>query len=588
MKTLIFLLALSFGCANANELQKVQEASKVTTQVVSNRFVIEPVFGEFAGNLLMKLNLENRLNLRFVAQQGRFLMIEDQNIRNSSDVLRILNLLRKTATLKSADPAPVWKNQDVNQSLHTDPGWSNFNALFGGEPDAYNPRVPELMRFTQSLDSSKTGVVAILDVGRSQKSTNDTDSKLISEANFMESDTAFGDARDIDNDPNQKNHAGQIASLYSAIGNNQFGIAGIEQRSGFVQIRAFSESKSKPFSVENSIRWAAGLAIDGVPNNPNPAKVLNLSFGSENACSNSMQAAIDDAIDAGSIVIASAGNEGFVGFITQPANCSGVISVGSLQANGELSNFSNSSDKLKISTIGEFVPMSDPAGTSELVNTSGTSFSAPVVGSVILSAAIEKPDLNAAQVLNALAGLENVAAQTVNLTNGQQRTICENGSCGKKLDAIQFYEAMTASAVPTATAKASKALGSALVNVRNISVAQVRESVNAEILTASFDEVTGQMNFESSENGSFQIRFFADEAGNAAGARVGIEYLMNVEVQNLKVKSFSNAQEVQATEPQNPNPSQPVAESGGGGGGSLSLLGLLGLFCLVAKFKRVR
>lgn len=588
MKTLIFLLALSFGCANANELQKVQEASKVTTQVVSNRFVIEPVFGEFAGNLLMKLNLENRLNLRFVAQQGRFLMIEDQNIRNSSDVLRILNLLRKTATLKSADPAPVWKNQDVNQSLHTDPGWSNFNALFGGEPDAYNPRVPELMRFTQSLDSSKTGVVAILDVGRSQKATNDTDPRLIREANFMESDSAFSDARDIDNDSNEKNHAGQIASLYSAIGNNQFGIAGIEQRSGFVQIRAFSESKSKPFSVENSIRWAAGLAIDGVPINPNPAKVLNLSFGSRNACSNSMQSAIDDAIDAGVIIVSSVGNEGFVGFITQPANCAGVIAVGSLKPSGELSNFSNSSDKLKISTIGEFVPMSDPAGTSELVNSSGTSFSTPVVGAVILSAAIEKPDLNAAQVLNALVGLEDVAAQTVNLTNGQQQTICGNGSCGKKLDAIEFYEAMTASQVPIATARASKALGSALTNVRNISVAQVRESANAEILTASFDEVTGQMNFESSENGSFQIRFFADEAGNAAGARVGIEYLMNVEVQNLKVKSFSNAQEVQATEPQNPNPSQPVAESGGGGGGSLSLLGLLGLFCLVSLLKRVR
>lgn len=587
MKTLIFLLALAVGSVNAQPLQKSNHGfERQTTQVVSKRFVIEPVFGEFAGNLLMKLNLENRLNLRFVAQQGRFLMIEDQNIRNSSDVLRILNLLRKTATLKSADPAPVWKNQDVNQSLHSDPGWSNFNALFGGEADSYNPRVPELMRFTQSLDSSKTGVVAILDVGRSQKSTNDTDSKLISEANFLESDTAFGDARDIDNDPNEKNHAGQIASLYSAIGNNQFGIAGIEQRSGFVQIRAFSESKSKPFSVENSIRWAAGLAIDGVPNNPNPAKVLNLSFGSQNACSNSIQSAIDDAIDAGAIVVSSAGNEGLVGFITQPANCAGVIAVGSLKPSGELSNFSNSSDKLKISTIGEFVPMSDPAGTSELVNTSGTSFSAPVVGAVILSAVIEKPDLNAAQVLNALAGLENVAEQTVNLTNGQQRTICENGSCGKKLDAIEFYEAMTASAVPTATAKGSKALGSALTNVRNISVVQVRESVNAEILTASFDEVTSQMNFESSENGSFQIRFFADEAGNAAGARTGVEYVMNIEVQNLQVASFTNPQAVQVVQPEEPDLAQPVAASGGGG--SLNLFGLLGLFCLVSLLKRVR
>ena len=79
----------------------------------------------------------------------------------------------------------------------------------------------------------------------------------------------------------------------------------------------------------------------GVPANPNPAKVLNLSLGGYGPCSANEQAAIDSALARGAIVVVAAGNDATLASDFSPANCKGVIAVGASNLLGDLSSCSN-------------------------------------------------------------------------------------------------------------------------------------------------------------------------------------------------------------------------------------------------------
>ena len=56
------------------------------------------------------------------------------------------------------------------------------------------------------------------------------------------------------------------------------------------------------------MRWAAGLTVPGVPANPNPAKVLNLSLGGGGTCSAPYSDVVGEINAAGAVIVASAGN----------------------------------------------------------------------------------------------------------------------------------------------------------------------------------------------------------------------------------------------------------------------------------------
>ena len=85
--------------------------------------------------------------------------------------------------------------------------------------------------------------------------------------------------------------------------------------------------------------WAGGVHIDGAPDNPYPAHVVNLSLGSEGGCPIYYQEVIDELARRGVAVVASAGNEG--GPVDSPANCAGAIAVAGLRHVGTKVGFSS-------------------------------------------------------------------------------------------------------------------------------------------------------------------------------------------------------------------------------------------------------
>lgn len=132
--------------------------------------------------------------------------------------------------------------------------------------------------------------------------------------------------------------------------------AGIAPGVRILPIRALGKCGGTQSDVIDGMRWAAGIAVAGVPNNTNPAKVLNLSLGgSSGVCGPAYQTAVNDVIARGVVVVAASGNEGALG-VLQPANCQNVIGVTAHVINGDNADYSNVGPEVAVSAPGGGLP----------------------------------------------------------------------------------------------------------------------------------------------------------------------------------------------------------------------------------------
>lgn len=141
-------------------------------------------------------------------------------------------------------------------------------------------------------------------------------------------------------------HGTHVAGTIAAGGNDVFGMGPklkilpvkIPDASGM-----FYES-----AVINGIYWALGEKVPGVPTNPYPAKVMNMSFGIDegpgkevDSCDAAVQSAIDFANNKGAVMVVAAGNNDLEDDLGAPAGCKGTIRVSSTDPSGLKAYYSN-------------------------------------------------------------------------------------------------------------------------------------------------------------------------------------------------------------------------------------------------------
>jgi serine protease len=147
-------------------------------------------------------------------------------------------------------------------------------------------------------------------------------------------------------------HGTKVAGIVGALTNNGIGIAGVAPNTMLLPVRVIGKCSGHVSDIAAGIMWAAGqpVTVDAGTIAASPAaNIINLSLGSNVACSATEQNAISTAIAAGITVIAAAGNEG--GAIDAPANCTGVISVVGLRQTGTKVPFSNLSSSATAASI---------------------------------------------------------------------------------------------------------------------------------------------------------------------------------------------------------------------------------------------
>jgi serine protease len=209
-------------------------------------------------------------------------------------------------------------------------------------------------------------------------------------------------------------HGTFVSGIMAGDVNNGIGMAGVDLFAQIVPVRVLGECGGTDEDVFEGMLWASGVQVDGIPPNPFPAKVINMSLGGFGSCPNAVQDAIDDALAQGSIVVVAAGNESSNTSDFAPSGCSGVITVAATNRSGNLTFYSNFGQRVDISAPGGDL---DDGGILSLSNDGqtspggdayateiGTSASAPHVSGVVSMMVARDPTLTAGRVLAILQG----------------------------------------------------------------------------------------------------------------------------------------------------------------------------------------
>lgn len=190
-------------------------------------------------------------------------------------------------------------------------------------------------------------------------------------------------------------HGTGVAGVIAAQTGNNIGVAGV---SGILDVsvlplKVFWDSTSCYVSdVINAVDYAILQNVD----------VINMSLGSLESSQLEMEA-VQRALDAGIVVVASAGNNGnqsTAGQYVYPASYEGVISVGAISENNSIAYYSNYNDKVTLVAPGSYIKTTYLNGS--YTNCSGTSFSAPVISAIAAVIKGENPDYTIEEIKSKL------------------------------------------------------------------------------------------------------------------------------------------------------------------------------------------
>ena len=217
-----------------------------------------------------------------------------------------------------------------------------------------------------------------------------------------------------------RTHGTEVASLIA--GNGHDGVVGVNPNAKIVPIRLFGSCNMGRADLLDALSWAAGLPVAGVPLNPNPARVINLSFsGGKPVCGVDLQQVLERIAKKNIFVVAAVGNT-YGKKLAEPANCEGVISVGAVDSENNIANYSAldartviyapgggqrlSGDapwrvnKLKVGTFDvDFKGDETPAASFRGV---GTSYASPLVSGFVSLLLSQRPHMTPAEFFQQL------------------------------------------------------------------------------------------------------------------------------------------------------------------------------------------
>jgi serine protease len=267
---------------------------------------------------------------------------------------------------------------------------------------------------------SASVTIAVIDTGIIKHP--DLDSKILPGYDFVSDPTNARDGGGRDGDPTDTStfeetsfHGSHVAGTVSAASDNTTGVAGVSWNSRVVPVRALGVEGGSTSDIADAILWSAGLPVSGVPVNPNPVQVINMSLGGKGPCPSVYQDAINQATQRGVIVVVAAGNENDDTANYRPASCDNTITVGAVGPQGIRAPYSNYGALIDIMAPGGDLTqridfngksyaagvLSTSGGTSgpSYIFINGTSMASPHVAGIVALMKSQNPSLNYTQAL---------------------------------------------------------------------------------------------------------------------------------------------------------------------------------------------
>jgi serine protease len=479
-------------------------------------------------------------------------------------------------------------------------------------------------------------VVAVLDTGvRSEHP--DLAGRLLPGYDFVSNTTVANDGGGRDSDPSDPGdwltsaesrtttfsgctasdsswHGTSTASLIGAATDDNNGMAGAAPGVRVLPVRVLGKCFGDSADIQAAMRWAAGISVPGVPDNPNPAKVLNLSLGGGGACSTSYQSAVNEVLARGVVIVAAAGNSAG-GPVSAPASCAGVIAVAGLRHAGTKVGFSDLGTQISIAApagncinITAGTPCLFPilaatnTGTQGPVGstwtdsyniTVGTSFASPLVAATAGLMFSERSTLTPATLLSTLRSTAR-PFPTTGGDNGDGTVVPQCSAPSTAVEQLQCYCNTTfcgAGMLDAGRAVAAIAGPQAAITVSTAApTAGSAVTLSGSGSTASGSASLSTYLWEITDGGGIATAF--SSATNAATATLtpsaAGSFTVRLTVTDSTGASASATQTVTVSAaPASTPPTTPAAPAaGGGGGGSMSLAWLAALALAVAALFR--
>lgn len=278
---------------------------------------------------------------------------------NRDELSNLIQSLRSgDASIEYVEPDRILQPMYLPNDTLYPQQWALSDATGGiGAPDAWNQA------------SGHGVVIAVIDTG--VRPHADLAANLLPGYDFITSPTiaADGSGRDADaTDPgdwasagacgtgsaarNSSWHGTHVSGLAAAAGGNGIGVTGVAFGARILPLRALGRCGGYTSDIADAIVWAAGGTVNGLPLNPTPAKVINLSLGGSGACDITSQNAVNAARAKGASVIVAAGNSNTNASGSSPANCSGVIAVAATSKAGGKASYSNFGTSVTVAAPG--------------------------------------------------------------------------------------------------------------------------------------------------------------------------------------------------------------------------------------------
>ncbi len=203
-------------------------------------------------------------------------------------------------------------------------------------------------------------------------------------------------------------HGTHVSGITAARSNNNTGVAGVAWGAKILPVRALGKCGGYDSDLIAAVLWSAGLPVPGVPANPTPARIINLSLSGPGTCTVAWQNAVTAARNAGAVLVAAAGNWSSDVAGATPANCNGVIAVAASTTSGGLATFSNRGAGITLSAPGSMILSTSDSGATApagaiYATSSGTSMASPMIAGVIALMLSRNGDLTPSQVMSVLA-----------------------------------------------------------------------------------------------------------------------------------------------------------------------------------------
>ena len=281
----------------------------------------------------------------------------------------------------------------------------------------------------QTTMGSPSVVVAVMDSGITQHP--DLNSQTVQGYDFVSDPASSNDGNGWDPDPSDPGDYGQydsswhgthVAGLIAAAANS-IGVIGVAPFVKIQPVRVLGSQGGQTSDLIAALHWAAGIHVAGVPDNKTPAKVINMSMGTDSysVCDTGTANAVQDVLNKGVTMLTAAGNYSTDAFGSYPGNCYGTINIGATGYTGDISSYSDFGLGVDISAPGGDsqnpgnAPVASNGAILSTINTGktvpgapdyayeeGTSMATPLVAGVVALMYSVNPNITPAQVWDGL------------------------------------------------------------------------------------------------------------------------------------------------------------------------------------------